>query len=52
MALAFALKWIHEGDQARLTNYGEFLEKFPPTYEAQIVEDTSWSCAHGIEGWR
>jgi alpha-amylase/alpha-mannosidase (GH57 family) len=52
MALAFALKWIHEGDQARLTNYGEFLEKFPPTYEAQIVEDTSWSCAHGIERWR
>jgi alpha-amylase/alpha-mannosidase (GH57 family) len=52
MALAFALKWINEGDQAKLTNYGEFLDKFPPASEAQIVEDTSWSCAHGIERWR
>jgi len=52
MALAFALKSITDGDQARVTNYGEFLEKFPPTFEAQIVEDTSWSCVHGIERWR
>ena len=52
MALAFALKWIAAGDQARVTNYGEFLEKFPPACEAQIVEDTSWSCVHGVERWR
>jgi alpha-amylase/alpha-mannosidase (GH57 family) len=52
MALAFALKLIADGNQARITNYGEFLEKFPPALEAQIVEDTSWSCAHGIERWR
>jgi alpha-amylase/alpha-mannosidase (GH57 family) len=52
MALAFALKSIAGGDQARLINYGEFLERFPPICEAQIVEDTSWSCAHGIERWR
>ena len=34
---------------ARLTNYGEYLEKHPPTHEVEIVENTAWSCAHGIE---
>jgi len=52
MALARALHLVETGDRARLTNYGAFLEKFPPDFEAQIVEDSSWSCAHGVERWR
>jgi alpha-amylase/alpha-mannosidase (GH57 family) len=52
MALAWALKWIESSGQAKLINYGEFLEKFPPTFEAQIVENSSWSCVHGVERWR
>ncbi len=52
MALAYALHVIASGDRARLTNYGEFLEKHPPTHEVRIVDDTSWSCAHGVERWR
>ena len=52
MALAFALDAIEQGSGAALTNYGEFLERFPPVQYARIVSDTSWSCIHGIERWR
>ena len=52
MALAYALDSIESQNRARLTNYGEYLEKFPPTHEVEIFENTSWSCIHGIERWR
>ncbi len=52
MALAYALHFIEDSALAQLTVYGEFLEKFPVTHEVEIVENSSWSCAHGIERWR
>jgi uncharacterized protein DUF3536/glycosyl hydrolase family 57 len=51
MALAYTLEQIEAKQLARLTNYGEFLAKHPPTHEVEIVEKSSWSCAHGIDRW-
>lgn len=52
MALAYALRAIAERKQATLTNYGQYLARFPPDYLVEIEENTSWSCAHGIERWQ
>lgn len=52
MALAWALQEAERRGLARLTTYGEFLEHHPPTWEVELAENTSWSCAHGVERWR
>jgi alpha-amylase/alpha-mannosidase (GH57 family) len=52
MALAFCLNHIDQNKDFELTNYGEFLELYPPVWEAQIHDNSSWSCVHGIERWR
>lgn len=51
MALSFGLNYLSTNQPARLTNYGEYLMKFPPTHEVEIVVNSSWSCAHGIGRW-
>jgi alpha-amylase/alpha-mannosidase (GH57 family) len=52
MALAYALNRLADDPDVRLTNYGEFLELHPADWEVEIHEDSSWSCAHGVERWR
>ena len=52
MALAYCLDCIDSSAEAQLTVYGEFLSFYPPECEVKIIENSSWSCAHGIERWR
>ncbi|MBI5098609.1 MAG: DUF3536 domain-containing protein [Nitrospirae bacterium] len=52
MALSYALHYIEANKLAHITNYGEYLEKHPPTQVVDIFENSSWSCVHGVERWR
>jgi alpha-amylase/alpha-mannosidase (GH57 family) len=52
MALASALRLVTESGRAQITNYGEYLEKHPPSWEAEVKDNTAWSCVHGVERWR
>ena len=51
MALAYCLESIDNSSDAQLTVYGEYLAFYPPESEVQIIEPSSWSCAHGVERW-
>jgi hypothetical protein len=51
MALAYCLHYIKSRELARITNYGEYLEGHPPSQEVEIVQNSAWSCAHGLGRW-
>src|SRR5205085_2355420 len=52
MALAYVLNQLSRNGNIKLTNYGEFLERHPPAWEVELHDNSSWSCAHGVERWR
>ena len=51
MALGYAIHHIEKNHPGMITNYGQYLERHPPTREAEVWERSAWSCAHGVERW-
>jgi len=51
MALAYILKVGARELGFEITNYAQFLEKYPPQYEVDIKPVSAWSCAHGVGRW-
>lgn len=52
MALAYCLRHLETKGLAEITVYADYLERFPPSFEVKILENTAWSCGHGVERWR
>lgn len=52
MALAYALDELDRDPSVQLVSYEGFLNASSVEWEAEIVENTAWSCAHGVERWR
>ena len=52
MALSYVLKIKAKDSGFNITNYAEFLAKFPPKCEVKIKKPSSWSCSHGVGRWK
>lgn len=52
MALAYALDYIDRSEDVEIVNYASYLSKCDQIGECEIIENSSWSCVHGIERWR
>ncbi len=52
MALAYCIHCIEENNLAEVSTYNSYLANHPPKHEVEIIENSSWSCSHGIERWQ
>lgn len=50
-SLAEALVRARLAGMAKVTHLGEALRGLPATWEAELVEPSAWSCAHGVGRW-
>lgn len=55
-SLAYALEREAVERGFWVTNYGEYLERYPPAREVEVKpgpdgEGTAWSCSHGVGRW-
>ncbi len=52
MALTYCLSLVETDPSVELINYAAYLDRHPPRFEAEIYDNSSWSCVHGVERWR
>lgn len=52
MALSYVLKVKAQDECFKITNYGEYLEKYRSDYIVDIKQASSWSCFHGVGRWK
>jgi hypothetical protein len=52
MAVAYAIDRLRTEGELTITNPAAFRAHAGPAFEVEIVEGSSWSCAHGVGRWR
>lgn len=52
MALSYVLRVRAKEEGFTIVNYAQYLEKFPPEFEVDIKQASSWSCFHGVGRWK
>lgn len=52
MALARLIDLVDADPALELVNCASFLAMSPAHHPVQLIEPTSWSCAHGVDRWR